>query len=200
VPQPEPGGSDVSIRQGLLSLLVDGPRHGYQLRQDFESRTGATWPLNIGQVYTTLGRLTRDGLVEVTGDGDDPHKVYAITRAGRHDLDDWFHTPVQLADRPRDELAIKLAMAAMTPGVELAEVVQAQRTATVQALQDYTRVKAEADPDADVGWLLIIDSLLFQAEAEMRWLDACEQRLSRAAMGIKRSSRTTTSDPKAVRA
>jgi DNA-binding PadR family transcriptional regulator len=190
----------VSIRQGLLSLLVDGPRHGYQLRQDFESRTGATWPLNIGQVYTTLGRLTRDGLVEVTGDGDDPHKVYAITRAGRHDLDDWFHTPVQLADRPRDELAIKLAMAAMTPGVELAEVVQAQRTATVQALQDYTRVKAEADPDADVGWLLIIDSLLFQAEAEMRWLDACEQRLSRAAMDIKRSSRTTTSDPKAVRA
>jgi hypothetical protein len=78
--------------------------------------------------------------------------------------------------------------------------VQAQRTATVQALQDYTRVKAEADPDADVGWLLIIDSLLFQAEAEMRWLDACEQRLSRAAMDIKRSSRTTTSDPKAVRA
>jgi DNA-binding PadR family transcriptional regulator len=174
------GGPTVSIRQGLLSLLVDGPQHGYQLRQEFEARTGTTWPLNIGQVYTTLARLTRDGLVEVTGDGDDSHKVYALTKTGRRDLDEWFSTPVELADRPRDELAIKLAMAAMTPGVDLADVVQTQRTATVRAVQDYTRLKSDADADADVGWLLILDSLLFQAEAELRWLDACEARLSRA--------------------
>lgn len=173
----------MSIRQGLLSLLVDGARHGYQLRQDFEHRTGATWPLNIGQVYTTLARLARDGLVEMTGEGDDQQKVYALTPAGRRELDEWFHTPIRLADRPRDELAIKLAMAALTPGVELADVVQAQRTATVQALQDYTRLKAKADQDTDLGWLLILDSLVFQAEAELRWLDACEQRLTRAVAG-----------------
>jgi DNA-binding PadR family transcriptional regulator len=170
----------MSIRHGLLSLLVDGPRHGYQLRQEFEAHTGATWPLNIGQVYTTLGRLTRDGLVEVTGDGDPSHKVYALTAYGASELSTWFRTPVEAGDRPRDELAIKLAMAAVTPGVALADVVQAQRTATVRALQDYTRLKADADPHGDVGWLLVLDSLLFQAEAELRWLDACEQRLTRA--------------------
>ena len=169
----------MSIRQGLLALLVDGPQHGYQLRQDFDSRTGATWPLNIGQVYTTLGRLSRDGLVETTGDGDDSHTLYALTPAGRAEVEEWFSTPVQLPDRPRDELAIKLALAAETPGIDLASVIQAQRTATVAAMQDFTRLKADADPDADLGWLLIVDSLLFQAEAEVRWLDACEQRLTR---------------------
>lgn len=171
----------MSIRQGLLALLVDGPQHGYQLRQDFDSRTGATWPLNIGQVYTTLGRLSRDGLVETTGDGDDSLKLYALTPAGRAEVEEWFATPVRLPDRPRDELAIKLALAAETPGIDLAAVIQAQRTATVAAMQDFTRLKAEADPAAEVGWLLILDSLLFQAEAEVRWLDACEQRLANAA-------------------
>ena len=170
----------MSIRQGLLALLVDGPRHGYQLRQEFETRTGATWPLNIGQVYTTLGRLVRDDLVEVAGDGEESQKLYAITPRGREVLDEWFATPVELPDRPRDELAIKLAMAAVTDGVDVAKVVQAQRSATVRALQDYARLKAHASADADIGWLLVLDSLAFQAEAEIRWLDVCEQRLARA--------------------
>ena len=181
----------MSIRQGLLALLVDGPQHGYQLRQDFDSRTGATWPLNIGQVYTTLGRLSRDGLVETTGDGDDSLKLYALTPAGRAEVEEWFSTPVQLPDRPRDELAIKLALAAETPGIDLTAVIQAQRTATVAAMQDFTRLKAEADPAAEVGWLLILDSLLFQAEAEVRWLDACEQRLVNAAPGRAATPRRT---------
>ena len=169
----------MSIRQGLLALLVEGPRHGYQLRQEFDTRTGSTWPLNIGQVYTTLARLRRDGLVEATGDSDDSHNVYALTAAGRREVDAWFATPVQLPDRPRDELAIKLALAAETPGVDLTAVIQTQRTATVEAMQDYTRLRASADPVAELGWLLVLDSLLFQAEAEVRWLDACEQRLAR---------------------
>src|SRR3954469_7524009 len=172
-------GSQMSIRQGLLALLVEGPRHGYQLRQEFDGRTGSTWPLNVGQVYTTLARLSRDGLVAETGDGDESHKLYVLTKDGRRTVEEWFATPVQLPDRPRDELAIKLALAAETPGVDLAAVIQAQRTATVEAMQDYTRLKADADPDADIGWLLILDALLFQAEAEVRWLDACEQRLGR---------------------
>jgi DNA-binding PadR family transcriptional regulator len=179
----------MSIRQGLLALLVDGPRHGYQLRQEFDSRTGSTWPLNIGQVYTTLARLRRDGLVEATGDGDDSHNVYALTADGRREVDDWFATPVQLPDRPRDELAIKLALAAETPGVDVAAVIQAQRTATVEAMQDYTRLKTEADPDTELGWLLVLDSLLFQAEAEVRWLDACEHRLARPRQPRERTDR-----------
>jgi DNA-binding PadR family transcriptional regulator len=174
----------MSIRQGLLALLADEPRHGYQLRQEFEARTGATWPLNIGQVYTTLARLERDGLVEVTEDGDESHKVYAITAAGRAEITDWFATPVRREARPRDELAIKLAMAASLPAVDVAEVIQAQRADTLRALQDYTRLKARPAPASaatgdDLAWAMVLDSLIFAAEAEVRWLDACEERLAR---------------------
>jgi DNA-binding PadR family transcriptional regulator len=175
-------GGTMSIRQGILALLAEGPRHGYQLRQEFEAGTGGTWPLNIGQVYTTLARLDRDDLVAVAGDGDDSHKLYAVTEAGRAELATWFETPVRREDRPRDELAIKLAMAARLPGVDVHAVVQAQRTDTMRALQDYTTLKRGGGPgdlDDDLAWSMVLDSLLFAAEAEIRWLDACETRLSR---------------------
>ena len=135
----------MSIRQGLLALLEQGPMYGYQLRAEFESRTGATWPLNVGQVYTTLGRLERDGLVEPAGDDGDGHAVYRITEAGRAEVATWFSTPVSRNTPPRDELAIKLAMAVTVPGVDVQAVVQSQRAATIRALQDYTRLKARAD-------------------------------------------------------
>ena len=168
----------MSIRQGLLALLAEGAQYGYQLRSEFESRTGATWPLNVGQVYTTLARLERDGLVEPAGEDDEGHVFYALTASGRRELDAWFTTPVDRARPPRDELAIKLALALTVPGVDVHAVVQAQRTDTVRALQDYTRVKARAGDD-DLAWLLVVDLLIFQAEAEVRWLDHCEARLAR---------------------
>ena len=174
----------MSIRQGLLALLEPTPMYGYQLRAEFESRTGATWPLNVGQVYTTLARLERDGLLEAAGQDDDGHAVYRITAAGREEVRAWFATPVRRETPPRDELAIKLAMAVTVPGVDVHAVVQRQRTATIRALQDYTRLKAEApEPvaDGDLAWLLVLESLLFAAEAEVRWLDHCEARLTRAA-------------------
>jgi len=174
----------MSIRQGLLALLEQGPMYGYQLRAEFESRTGATWPLNVGQVYTTLGRLERDGLVEPLGDDGEGHAVYRITDAGRAEVSSWWATPVSRTSPPRDELAIKLAMAVTVPGVDVRAVVQRQRTATVRALQDYTRLKVQAadgDRPADLAWLLVLDSLVFAAEAEVRWLDHCEARLARAA-------------------
>ena len=150
----------MSIRQGLLALLEQGPMYGYQLRAEFEARTGATWPLNVGQVYTTLGRLERDGLVEPAGDDGEGHAVYRITEAGRAEVATWFSTPVSRSTPPRDELAIKLAMAVTVPGVDVRAVVQAQRTATMRALQDYTRLKTRAaDPTApqDLAWLLVLD-------------------------------------------
>ena len=177
----------MSIKQSLLALLEQGPMYGYQLRAEFESRTGATWPLNVGQVYTTLSRLERDGLVAPAGTDGDGHAVYRITDAGRVEVADWFSTPVSRTSPPRDELAIKLAMAVTVPGIDVRAVVQAQRTATLRALQDYTRLKADARPTApdgtggDLAWLLVLDSLVFAAEAEVRWLDHCESRLARAA-------------------
>jgi DNA-binding PadR family transcriptional regulator len=174
----------MSIRQGLLALLEQEPMYGYQLRAEFESRTGATWPLNVGQVYTTLSRLERDGLVEAGGQDEDGRAVYRITDAGRDEVRSWFATPVSRTTPPRDELAIKLAMAVTVPGVDVRAVVQGQRTSTIRALQDYTRLKAEAaEPVAgsDMAWLLVLESLIFAAEAEVRWLDHCEARLARVA-------------------
>ncbi|RAY12374.1 PadR family transcriptional regulator [Actinomadura craniellae] len=168
----------MSIRHGLLALLAQGPRYGYQLRAEFESSTGSTWPLNIGQVYSTLSRLERDELV-LRGDADEEGRfVYSITAEGTAEVRHWFATPVERTDRPRDELAIKLAMAVTTPGVDVADVVQTQRTATLRALQDLTRLKAGASAaPADPGeqaWRLVLESMVFHAEAEVRWLDHCE--------------------------
>jgi DNA-binding PadR family transcriptional regulator len=184
----------MSVKQALLALLEQGPMYGYQLRSEFEQRTGATWPLNVGQVYTTLTRLERDGLVEGAGADAEGHVVYGITVAGRAEVAAWFSTPVARTQPPRDELAIKLALAVTVPGVDVAMVIQQQRGATMRALQDYTRLKRDgraAQPleRADLAWSLVVDSLVFTAEAEIRWLDHCEARLRRAALEPGRSRR-----------
>ncbi|MEO3870500.1 PadR family transcriptional regulator [Nonomuraea sp. B12E4] len=162
----------MSIRHGLLALLNSGPRYGYQLRGEFEASTGGTWPLNIGQVYTTLARLERDGLVEPAGADEQGRAVYAITEAGRGELERWFGTPVAPGDRPRDELAIKIAMAVASGAVDVAEVIQAQRAATMRALQELTRTKRSATQG--LAERLVIDASIFRTEAEQRWLDHCE--------------------------
>jgi len=174
----------MSVRQALLALLEEGPMYGYQLRSEFERRTGATWPLNVGQVYTTLTRLERDGLVTETGADGEGHVVYEVTSAGRDEVATWFTTPVGRTTPPRDELAIKLALAVTVPGVDVGTVIQQQRSATMSALQDYTRLKRDrAEPSDDaMAWGLVLDSLIFNAEAEVRWLDHCEARLRRAAL------------------
>ncbi|MEV7964717.1 PadR family transcriptional regulator [Sphaerisporangium sp. NPDC088356] len=170
----------MSIRHGLLALLTQGPRYGYQLRVEFEASTGATWPLNIGQVYTTLARMERDGLVAPGEQDEQGRVVYAITDKGRSELSRWFGTPIAQADRPRDELVIKLAMAVTAPGVEVREVVQAQRTATMRTLQSLTRAKRA---EAGTAQRLVLDSMIFQAEAEQRWLDHCESVLAATSPG-----------------
>jgi DNA-binding PadR family transcriptional regulator len=169
----------MSIRYGLLALLEREPMYGYQLRTEFDAATGSTWPLNVGQVYTTLARLERDGLV-AAGEQDDDGKVrYAISEAGRAELQEWFATPVVASDRPRDELAIKLALAVTVPGVDVAAVVQRQRASTMSSMQDLTRLKRGGDQD--LSWSLVLDAMRFQLEAEIRWLDHCEAVLARAA-------------------
>jgi DNA-binding PadR family transcriptional regulator len=167
----------VSVRHGLLALLAEGPSYGYQLRTRLEARTGGTWPLNIGQVYTTLSRLERDGLVETTE--ADGQATYRITEAGRAVVADWFSGPVQRPAPARDELAIKLAVAVGSPAADVGRLVRAQRSATRRGLQELTRLRAGAEAAADLAWTLVLDALIFQAEAELRWLDQCETRLGR---------------------
>ena len=177
----------MSVPQGLLALLDEGPRYGYQLRTDFEHRTGGTWPLNVGQVYTTLGRLERDGLGEAAGDDAEGRALYRITEAGSQHVRTWFTSPLARDGRPRDELAIKLAMAVTVPGVDVPAVLQAQRSDTIQQLQALTRAKARM-PLGDVARLLVLESQIFKAEAEVRWLDHCETTLTVAPLGANGSS------------
>ena len=195
----------MSIRHGLLALLDQGPRYGYQLRTEFEARTGSTWPLNVGQVYTTLGRLERDGLVVSAGEDEEGHQFYAVTEEGRTELRHWFDSPVPRTNPPRDELAIKLAMAVTVPGVDVPAVVQAQRRHSIKALQDYTRLKgralagerapgAQPSDGSDLAWLLVLDQLIFQTEAEVRWLDHCETRLAQHAE-TRAARQTDAADP-----
>ncbi|MFC7401196.1 PadR family transcriptional regulator [Citricoccus sp. GCM10030269] len=183
----------MSVKHSLLALLTRGPRYGYQLRTEFEECTGTTWPLNIGQVYTTLDRLARDGHVEDQGDDGQGHRFYAITEAGRAEVADWFAQPSHSASPPRNELAIKLAIAVTTPGVDVEQVIQAQRASTLRALQDYTRAKRAADPSGagtDLAGLLVLESLIFAAEAEVRWLDHCEAAVLRASRDGQRPAST----------
>jgi len=170
----------MSIRHSLLALLQDRPRYGYQLRTEFEDRTGSSWPLNIGQVYTTLDRLERDGLVQKDGGDGDGHVMYSITPAGRSDVRDWFTAPVSRTSPPRNELAIKLALGLTIPGTDIGAVIQAQRAVSIRALQEYTKTRRETaslQRPADTARLMVLDSLIFQTEAEVRWLDLCEARL-----------------------
>lgn len=188
----------MSIKHSLLVMLQQQQRYGFELREEFERSTGATWPLNIGQVYTTLDRLERDGLVKDLGTDEAGHRYYEITDTGRQEAQDWFNTPVAPSTPPRNELAIKLALALGTPGVNVADVVQTQRMATIQTMQGYVRARREADREnkaEDLSWRLVLESLIYSAEAELKWLDHCESKMaSMARAGI---SETANIRPKA---
>lgn len=161
-----------SVRHGLLALLHGGEKYGYQLRTEFEAATGGAWPLNIGQVYTTLSRLERDGFVVAAGTSDDSGKVvYRITDAGRADVTAWFEVPLEQEARPRDELVVKVAMAMNTPGCDILAVLDGQRAAAQHAIRVATLRKA--DPTTDLTVRLVNEAAIFAAEAEVRWLDYC---------------------------
>jgi len=177
----------MSIRHGLLALLAQEPMYGAQLRSEFESRTGGTWPLNVGQVYTTLARLDRDGFVEAAGGADDEGRIaYRLTEQGQMEVERWWVAAVDRGDTPRDELVIKLALAVTVPGVDVRSLVQTQRTSTLRHLQALTKLKRATPQDAggrnELSWLLVLDNLVYSAEAEVRWLDHVETRLAREAM------------------
>jgi DNA-binding PadR family transcriptional regulator len=170
----------MSVRHALLALLSEGPKYGLQLREEFEARTGEVWPLNVGQVYTTLQRLERDGLVESDGSEDDgPQKGFRITAEGEEELAGWLRTPPDLASPPRDELVMKVLVAMQVPGINVHDVIQVHRRYLVELMQQWTRIKEdEADFDLSLG--LVVDAELFRLDAVIRWLDAADGRIKRS--------------------
>jgi len=182
----------MSVRHALLALLSEGPKYGLQLREEFEARTGEVWPLNVGQVYTTLQRLERDGLVEAAdeavaehdapggpGAPGAPQKAFRITEAGSAELTEWLRVPPDLSSPPRDELVMKVLVAVTVPGTDVHEIIQAHRTYLVQLMQEWTRLK-EDDDGTDVALALVVDAELFRLDSVVRWLDAADARLRRA--------------------
>lgn len=176
----------MAVREGLLSLLQPGPRYGYQLKTEFEAVTGGVWTINVGQIYTTLDRLERDGFVTVEllddeGSGG-PQKSYTITASGRAELGAWWEAIPAADPPPRDELMLKVLMAIETGRDHALAVITHQRTALFGVLQRHRR-----QPDVDVTDTasltarLVTDALVVRAEADLRWLDLCESRVNRSA-------------------
>src|ERR1700761_6513063 len=154
----------MSVRHALLALLSERPKYGLQLRQEFEERTGEVWPLKVGQVYTTLQRLERDGLVEADeADAEGPQKAYRITPSGEDELSVWLRTPPDLSSPPRDELVIKVLVALRVPGVDVHDVIQTHRRYLVELMQQWTRLKDDAS-DQDLGFALVLDAELFRLD------------------------------------
>lgn len=173
----------MSVRHAMLALLSEGPKYGLRLREEFQDRTGEVWPLNVGQVYTTLQRLERDGLVESDDSADDgPQKSFRITPAGERELAAWLRTPPDLSSPPRDELVMKVLVAVRVPGTDPHAVIQAHRRYLVQLMQQWTRIK-EDESDGSLGLLLAVDAELFRLDSLVRWLDVADVRLKRAAAG-----------------
>lgn len=167
----------MSVKQALMALLTEGDRYGYELRAEFESSTGGVWPLNIGQVYTTLDRLERDGLVTRTEAEDARQVHYSLTDAGREAVSAWWAAPVEQGSPSRDDAALKIALAVSMPGVDVTQVIQVQRTAVLSRMQDLTRAR-HASGERDSAWALVADAMIFRAEAELRWLDHTAARLA----------------------
>jgi DNA-binding PadR family transcriptional regulator len=166
----------MSVPHALLALLSEGPKYGLRLQAEFEARTGEVWPLNVGQVYSTLQRLERDELVETDDEGERSQKRYRMTTAGERELADWLRTPPDLVPPPRDELVIKVLVALQVPGTDVHEILQVHRRHVIEIMQRYTQVKAAAAED-DTALALVADAELFRLEAIARWLDAADVRL-----------------------
>lgn len=187
----------MALREGLLLLLLaEGPRHGYELRAAFEQRTGRMWKINTGQVYTTLDRLRRDGLVE-EGGGDgateavaERRRPYRISDEGRQVAEDWLDNPDQASQQlPRDELVMKVLLATQSQIDAAPRVIDGQRRRLLEQLQQLRRRQLDDDPAlADE---MCFDALVVRVEADLRWLDLCDERL-RAASRTPKANRQTT--------
>jgi DNA-binding PadR family transcriptional regulator len=184
----------MSVRHALLALLSEGPKYGLQLREEFVARTGEVWPLNVGQVYTTLQRLERDGLVESDDAAEaGPQKGFRITVEGEQELAGWLRTPPDLSAPPRDELVIKVLVAMRVPGTDVHDVIQVHRRYLVELMQQWTRLKEE-EADGDLALALAVDAELFRLDSVVRWLDAADGRIKRA--GVEPLPLATTPQPR----
>ena len=170
----------MSFKHTLLALLDHAPGHGYQLHGLIAEALGEHWTVNTGQIYSTLSRLEREGLVDrrqEVADGDEDRTVYELTEPGRMQLVGWFRQPVSREDRLRDAFYAKLVLSRVSGSVSSAEVLQTQRKQLLTELHELTKLRRRSDAKSELPWLLLLESGIMHLEADLRWLDLCEERL-----------------------
>lgn len=169
------------VRNAILGLLHQRPRHGYDLRSAFEALVGgqAVWDLKPAQVYSTLSRLERDGLiepVETERAGGPDRVVYGLTGPGRAALGAWL-SQGEHGEHVRDAFFVKLMISLGTPEADPREVVRVQRTTLYRDLHALTARRARLDRGVDLARAMLLDKAVMHLEADLRWLDMVEGRL-----------------------
>lgn len=173
----------MSVGQAFLGLLESHPRHGYELKRAYDERFGADRPLAYGQVYATLSRLLKNGLVSIDGiePGDGPErKRYAITAAGVTDVEQWFGRPEKPDTYLQSTLYTKVVLALLT-GRGAQAILDQQRAEHLRHMRALTRRKLSGDLADE----LICDHGLFHLEADMRWLELTAARLDELAKRVR---------------
>jgi DNA-binding PadR family transcriptional regulator len=175
----------MSVKFALLGILSERERHGYDLKDAFDERVGEFWALNFGQIYSTLDRLEREGLVERRSEPQEKRpdrKIYRITPKGKRELEEWLSRPVLRPRALRDEVFIKLLFHDPDDRETLLELIQKQKQVYMEHMRGLTRRKFELSKRADRAQLfvteLLMDAALFHAEADLRWLQQTEQKLA----------------------
>jgi DNA-binding PadR family transcriptional regulator len=164
------------VRHAVLALLADRPAHGYEIKRGLEERFGSVVaPLNAGQVYTTLQRLQRDELVAddaVAQSGRPDKRVYRLTEAGERTLMEWLGAP-SAPTRLRDDFFMKLVFAQSLGLADPADLIARQRAAYMRALGELERVLADGGADGTTA--LVVEGAALHLEADLKWLDRCEE-------------------------
>ncbi|GAA1003400.1 PadR family transcriptional regulator [Streptomyces sp. F-3] len=167
------------MRLPLLALLARGPAHGYELKQDLEQLLGSAYPQpNIGQIYVTLGRLEKSGLIEgeeVEQTGRPNKKIYRLTDAGREAVSAWFQKPED-EPRVRDEFFLKLALAPQTGLADQITLINKQRRQYLNTMRHLSKLAAAEDRDNRIAHLLIEGAML-HLQADLDWLERCQEEL-----------------------
>ncbi len=167
----------MSVKHSLLALLSDAPATASALQQAFADYMQGLWPLNIGQVSQTLARLHRDGLIEDAGTTTGPTgrkaELYSITQAGREELAQWWNSATHRPANDRDELVMKVAIAAIRCEVDVIEILDAQRFAALRSLRELTAATRDL-PQTRCAEGLAAERRIFELEGQLRWLDRVE--------------------------
>ncbi|MEV7005918.1 PadR family transcriptional regulator [Streptosporangium sp. NPDC051022] len=167
------------MRLLLLALLAKEPAHGYELKQELEQTFGSAYPSpNIGQIYVTLGRLEKDGLVravDVEQSNRPNKKVYHLTAAGRDALVTWAAEPTE-GPRVRDEFFMKLVLAPMTGIADRMALISRQRRHYLGLMRDLNDLADRVDPGNHVE-LLLIEGAMLHLQADLDWLQRCQEDL-----------------------